>query len=273
MTTAPDHVTLTQIARMAWTGRAAAATWRRRYDDFPSSVGGTSDSPLFERTAAEAWLRAHDRLPAFTTPTQDERAGARLTGLQLVRALVPGILAGAFVDTYEEEAPEDARAALALLRGYAEGADTLTEVVPLVLELGYLTASGLVTVNQYDRSRVDAWLTAQTQTAETAARDSVDDIGASADVAAVDVAQIAAEALWVPDRDALYEQHADRTARRLWAETHAAKDTSRVHYEVALAAGWLAAHVLTPALGGSAQRIDQHLEALARQIIDQPGDR
>ncbi|OEJ21603.1 hypothetical protein AS594_39435 [Streptomyces agglomeratus] len=132
---------------MAWAGRAAVANWRCRHDDFPPPVGGTDTSPLFERTAAEEWLRAHDRLPHLTIPTPAERAGARLTGLQLVRALIPGVLAGTCMNTYEAEAPKEARATLALLRDYTKVADNLSEVVPLVLELGCLTASALVTVN------------------------------------------------------------------------------------------------------------------------------
>jgi hypothetical protein len=33
-------------------------------------------------------------------------------------------------------------------------------------------------------------------------------------------------------------------------------------------AGWLAACVLVPALGGHPRRVDAHLDALARHIID-----
>ncbi|OEJ21604.1 hypothetical protein AS594_39440 [Streptomyces agglomeratus] len=85
----------------------------------------------------------------------------------------------------------------------------------------------------------------------------------------MNIAEIAAEVLWVPDRDALYEQHAARTARRLWGEIRAkGKDASRVRYELVLSASWLAAYVLAPALGGNAERIDAHLNALARQIIE-----
>lgn len=272
MPTFPDEVNLAQIARLVGVGRAAVANWRRRHDNFPSPVGGTDTSPLFKRAAAEAWLRAHDRLFDFTTPTPAERAAARLTGLQLVRALVPGVLAETFVDTYEEEASHEARAVLELLRDYTKVADTLTEVVPLVLELGYLTASGLVTINQYDRARVDAWLTARARTAAHSATADPGGIGARADFAAVGVAQVAAEAMWVPDRDVLYEEHAQRAARSVWSEVRSKDEEAagRARYELALSAGWLTAYVLTPALGGHAQRIDAHLDALARHLIDRP---
>lgn len=267
--TTTTHVTLSQIARTAWTGRAAVADWRRRHGDFPPRTGGTEASPLFDRAAAEQWLLARDRLPRFTTPAPADRAGARLAGLQLTRTLMPGVLAGQFVNDYETTATQDARTALALLRDHACVADTLTQTAPLLLELGCLTASALATLNGYDRDRIEAWLTARERTARAAALADPGDIGASTDVTAVEVTQIAAEALWAADRNACYPQHAERTARRVWAQTSSRqRDAGRVRYELALSAGWLAAYVLAPALGADAQRIDAHLAALSRRIID-----
>jgi hypothetical protein len=43
----PVVVTLAEIARIAGVGRAAVSNWRRRYDNFPSPVGGTDTSPQF----------------------------------------------------------------------------------------------------------------------------------------------------------------------------------------------------------------------------------
>jgi hypothetical protein len=113
------------------------------------------------------------------------------------------------------------RAALGLLRDYSATADTVADVVPIVLELGYLTASGLATLHRYDRALVEACLAEGIQAADEAAA-GIGDAGARADLAAVDVAMIAAEVLWVPDRDAVYPAHAERAARRLWIETRTA---------------------------------------------------
>ncbi|MFZ3476018.1 hypothetical protein ACODT4_44310 [Streptomyces sp. 2.9] len=67
-------VNLSQIARLARVGRAAASHWRRLHEDFPPPVGGTEASPLFLLAAAEQWLRAHDRI----APPLSEHAAARL---------------------------------------------------------------------------------------------------------------------------------------------------------------------------------------------------
>ncbi|GAA4563185.1 N-6 DNA methylase [Planotetraspora kaengkrachanensis] len=46
---------------MADVGRAAVSNWRRRYDDFPEPVGGTTSSPLFSLPEVEAWLRRNGK--------------------------------------------------------------------------------------------------------------------------------------------------------------------------------------------------------------------
>ncbi|GIH33734.1 N-6 DNA methylase [Microbispora amethystogenes] len=53
------HVTAADIARMAGVGRAAVSNWRRRHDDFPQPVGGTSTSPAFSLAEVRDWLRGH----------------------------------------------------------------------------------------------------------------------------------------------------------------------------------------------------------------------
>ncbi|MFD9946732.1 N-6 DNA methylase [Nonomuraea sp. NPDC059023] len=50
------------IARLAGVGRAAVSNWRRRFQDFPEPVGGTSSNPLFALAEVEAWLRAQGKL-------------------------------------------------------------------------------------------------------------------------------------------------------------------------------------------------------------------
>jgi hypothetical protein len=49
------------IARLAGVGRAAVSNWRRRYEDFPRPVGGTSSSPLFSLVEVEEWLRRNGK--------------------------------------------------------------------------------------------------------------------------------------------------------------------------------------------------------------------
>ncbi|MBB4941993.1 hypothetical protein FHR32_006379 [Streptosporangium album] len=58
-----DDVTVNaaDIARLADVGRAAVSNWRKRFDDFPSPVGGTASSPAFSLVQVEQWLRRHDR--------------------------------------------------------------------------------------------------------------------------------------------------------------------------------------------------------------------
>ncbi|WP_461296677.1 HsdM family class I SAM-dependent methyltransferase [Streptomyces harbinensis] len=60
-------VTLAEIARIAGVGRAAVSNWRRRYEDFPSPVGGTDISPQFELGQVEEWLRSRDKLKDRST--------------------------------------------------------------------------------------------------------------------------------------------------------------------------------------------------------------
>jgi len=55
-------VTASGIARMANVGRAAVSNWRRRYADFPTPVGGTPTSPLFDAREVEQWLRQQGKL-------------------------------------------------------------------------------------------------------------------------------------------------------------------------------------------------------------------
>jgi len=55
-------VAAADIARMAGVGRAAVSNWRRRFDDFPAPVAGTSSNPLFSLAEVEAWLRRQGKI-------------------------------------------------------------------------------------------------------------------------------------------------------------------------------------------------------------------
>ncbi|MEU5083927.1 MULTISPECIES: HsdM family class I SAM-dependent methyltransferase [Streptomyces] len=64
----PVVVTLAEIARLAGVGRAAVSNWRRRYDSFPSPVGGTDTSPQFSLPQVEEWLRRENKLKTALNP-------------------------------------------------------------------------------------------------------------------------------------------------------------------------------------------------------------
>ncbi|MFG2935058.1 N-6 DNA methylase [Streptomyces sp. NPDC048282] len=64
----PVLVSLAEIARIAGVGRAAVSNWRRRYDSFPSPVGGTDTSPQFSLPDVEAWLKQENKLKATVHP-------------------------------------------------------------------------------------------------------------------------------------------------------------------------------------------------------------
>ncbi|MEU0332861.1 N-6 DNA methylase [Streptomyces sp. NPDC006193] len=64
----PVVVTLAEIARIAGVGRAAVSNWRRRYENFPSPVGGTDTSPQFSLPQIEEWLRRENKLKTALNP-------------------------------------------------------------------------------------------------------------------------------------------------------------------------------------------------------------
>ena len=61
--TEEQQVTAADIARLAGVTRAAVSNWRRRHDDFPSPVGGTSSSPLFALDQVREWLESQNKVP------------------------------------------------------------------------------------------------------------------------------------------------------------------------------------------------------------------
>ncbi|MCP3013135.1 SAM-dependent methyltransferase [Nocardiopsis dassonvillei] len=76
------------IARLAGVRRPAVSNWRRRFDDFPRPVDGTSANPLFALEAVRAWCRQHDK--AFETDRTDLL-------WQRVRTEVPDVRLTAFM--------------------------------------------------------------------------------------------------------------------------------------------------------------------------------
>ncbi|MFE2269843.1 N-6 DNA methylase [Streptomyces lavendulae] len=84
-------VTLAEIARIAGVGRAAVSNWRRRYDNFPSPIGGTDSSPQFSLPEVEDWLERENKLNNKVNPLdrlwpEYESLGDReTTGLLIAR--------------------------------------------------------------------------------------------------------------------------------------------------------------------------------------------
>ncbi|WP_285645016.1 N-6 DNA methylase [Lentzea sp. NBRC 102530] len=56
-----ETVSAGDIARLAEVGRAAVSNWRRRFEDFPSPVGGTASSPLYLLRDVEVWLKRNGK--------------------------------------------------------------------------------------------------------------------------------------------------------------------------------------------------------------------
>ncbi|MCT9934560.1 SAM-dependent methyltransferase [Planotetraspora sp. A-T 1434] len=119
-------VAAADIARLAGVGRAAVSNWRRRFDDFPSPVAGTSSSPLFSLAAVEEWLRRQGKLAEVPL---DERVWQQLRAsvddLRLADAVGQ---AGVFLTSSSAEGPlPDGLADLATSRGPARTFDFLYE--------------------------------------------------------------------------------------------------------------------------------------------------
>ncbi len=90
------------IARLGRVGRAAVSNWRRRYDDFPAPVSGTSSNPRFALVEVEAWLRRNGRRYRLSAA---DRAWQRLLsdGTEL---LLPDRLAAAGAYLLERHDPD-----------------------------------------------------------------------------------------------------------------------------------------------------------------------
>ncbi|MDB4872774.1 MAG: Methylase [Gemmatimonadales bacterium] len=119
-------VAATDIARLAGVGRAAVSNWRRRFDDFPSPVAGTSSSPLFSLAEVEGWLRRQGKLAEISFEEriwQELRAGVE--DLDLAEAVGR---VGAFLVSGSADVPmPEGLAELAAERGPAATFDFLYE--------------------------------------------------------------------------------------------------------------------------------------------------
>jgi SAM-dependent methyltransferase/predicted DNA-binding transcriptional regulator AlpA len=73
-----EEITAAAIARLAGVGRAAVSNWRRRYPEFPKPVGGSPNSPTFDRAEVEAWLKATGKADQLATAGQTDTGTQRI---------------------------------------------------------------------------------------------------------------------------------------------------------------------------------------------------
>ncbi|MFE9311921.1 class I SAM-dependent DNA methyltransferase [Streptomyces sp. NPDC006706] len=102
-------VTGSEIARLAGVTRAAVSNWRRRYDDFPASTGGSVNSPLFDLGEVKTWLDKQRKGQDLSEDVQLWQVLRGAYGDDMVAALadVATILAGARTKR-PEALPKDA---------------------------------------------------------------------------------------------------------------------------------------------------------------------
>ncbi|MEU6997270.1 N-6 DNA methylase [Nonomuraea sp. NPDC046570] len=119
-------VAAADIARLAGVGRAAVSNWRRRFDDFPAPVGGTSSSPLFSLADVEGWLRRQGKLsevPLDERVWQQLRAGVEDLRLAEVLAEVGDFLLRTRAAGEGASIAGEQRVAAPVLRAVAELAE------------------------------------------------------------------------------------------------------------------------------------------------------
>lgn len=170
--------------------------WRSSHPDFPLPVGGTEDSPEFDRAEVERWLAHHGKIPLLTqifvlatdtgagTPAQtrsapepavviDERLiRAAVSGefpvLGMIRALADGALKRVGLDQAVKDAGRAGKSVLSVQRQWALDAG-IDMVRPLVLAAGLQAIAGLSASHRNDDGILDVeglrgWLTVQAQT-------------------------------------------------------------------------------------------------------------
>jgi predicted DNA-binding transcriptional regulator AlpA len=73
-----EEITAAAIARLAGVGRAAVSNWRKRYPEFPKPIGGSPNSPTFDRGEVEAWLKATGKADQLATAGQTDTGTQRI---------------------------------------------------------------------------------------------------------------------------------------------------------------------------------------------------
>jgi predicted DNA-binding transcriptional regulator AlpA len=128
-----EEITAAAIARLAGVGRAAVSNWRKRYPEFPKPVGGSPNSPTFDRIEVEEWLRATGKADQLATAGQTDTGTQRIAKPERsLTDLEPGDLL--------------ARAMVALLPGGTTAAGTGPDDVPGVLDPACADGTALLAV-------------------------------------------------------------------------------------------------------------------------------
>ncbi|MGW2588457.1 hypothetical protein ACWCYZ_45760 [Streptomyces virginiae] len=269
---AADHLTLAEIARLAWTGRAHISALRSRHGDFPEPVGGTAVSPRFQRAAAVRWLRAHGLYVDYAPATVAGRSQAWLLAVQTVRALAPGAVARGFIlDAYLHDPRPAEREHLDALRAYTAAAGLLDELAPLALAFGHLTADALRITCDWDEAQVRQWLSIRTDTVRSEAGAPTGGAAYPAVNAALGAAEIAHHTLWRPsgEQQVRYPQDAERAARAVLRGRRAAWSAPDAAYawELVVAAAWHATWTSAAAFDDDAGLLDVHFARLAQALM------
>ncbi|KPI04503.1 N-6 DNA methylase [Actinobacteria bacterium OK074] len=91
---ASAQVTAAEISRLAGVTRATVSNWRRRHADFPSPVGGTDSSPLYDLAEVRTWLAGRGHTEKVL-PLEELRTLLRLSahGSSTAARLLPFVLA------------------------------------------------------------------------------------------------------------------------------------------------------------------------------------
>jgi hypothetical protein len=138
-----EEITAAAIARLAGVGRAAVSNWRKRYPEFPKPIGGSSNSPTFDRAKVEAWLKATGKADQLATAGQTDTGTQRIAEPERsLTDLEPGDLL--------------ARAMAALLPRETAIAGTEPDGIPVVLDPACADGTALLAVADRfgDRARL-----------------------------------------------------------------------------------------------------------------------
>src|ERR1700678_2879922 len=62
-----ELITAAAIARMVGVGRPAVSNWRKRHPEFPKPIGGSPNSPAFDRAEVLTWLKETGKADQLAT--------------------------------------------------------------------------------------------------------------------------------------------------------------------------------------------------------------
>jgi SAM-dependent methyltransferase len=80
-----EEITSAGIARLAGVGRAAVSNWRKRYAEFPKPVGGSPNSPTFDRGEVLRWLKETGKGDQLATAGQTDGGTLRVSSREADR--------------------------------------------------------------------------------------------------------------------------------------------------------------------------------------------